>query len=309
MRLVAEQVGEGPHFRVDGSDLITRPQWAPVPYAPTSSVIVHAETDTSHALRQEMDHLSPVDITQADIPETWESACSPISLEVVRPPLVELVQPHRLFKFQVSLTRAKGGGVGIAYQLIKGHTGPFVVVHLIPGTPADLCNRIIPGDIIVAVNKVAVKSLSLDQTCSLIRGDAGTEVEITLVRRTCGRFTGGPAAYFSPKDLVDRFKDSRQMSLQRQNWPPKPTPPYPAPVPESNPWPSECHPRRSIVTASLDERRKVTETQQERFHRLLAEVNIIHKAEMTHVSELREMAGLGVVGLREDKGTRCQHER
>ena len=57
------------------------------------------------------------------------------------------------------------------------------------------------------------------------------------------------------------------------------------------------------------ERRKVTETQQERFHRLLAEVNIIHKAEMTHVSELREMAGLGVVGLREDKGTRCQHER
>ena len=74
MRLVVEQVGEGPHFRVDGSDLITRPQWAPVPYAPTSSVIVHAETDTSHALRQEMDHLSPVDITQADIPETWRKS-------------------------------------------------------------------------------------------------------------------------------------------------------------------------------------------------------------------------------------------
>jgi carboxyl-terminal processing protease len=75
-------------------------------------------------------------------------------------------------------TSGKFGGLGIEVQLKNG----FVyVVSPIDDTPAARAG-IQPGDLIVKIDDLSVKGLSLNEAVAKMRGDAGTKVTLTLVR-------------------------------------------------------------------------------------------------------------------------------
>ena len=75
--------------------------------------------------------------------------------------------------FDVLLTRGSTGGIGLGFRGHAATTGPFPVDMLVPGSPAEHCQRIRPGDLIIAVNNVSAQSLSVDQVRELIVGNAG----------------------------------------------------------------------------------------------------------------------------------------
>jgi carboxyl-terminal processing protease len=71
-------------------------------------------------------------------------------------------------------------GIGISLQQ-DATAGNIVIISTIPGSPAQKAG-IKPGDIITAVNGTSVAGKSLDQVTSLIHGNAGTSVSLTVKR-------------------------------------------------------------------------------------------------------------------------------
>ncbi|HLI07989.1 MAG TPA: S41 family peptidase [Ktedonobacteraceae bacterium] len=71
-------------------------------------------------------------------------------------------------------------GIGISLQQ-DATTGNIVIISTIPGSPAQKAG-IKPGDIITAVNGTSVSGKSLDQVTSMIHGNAGTSVSLTIKR-------------------------------------------------------------------------------------------------------------------------------
>ena len=71
-------------------------------------------------------------------------------------------------------------GVGISLQQ-NPNTKEIVIISTIPGSPAQKAG-IKPGDIITAVNGTSVVGKSIDAVTTLIHGNAGTSVSITVKR-------------------------------------------------------------------------------------------------------------------------------
>lgn len=76
--------------------------------------------------------------------------------------------------------QSNGEFVGIGAQVGIKEEG-FVVIAPIEGSPAESAGMK-TGDVILKVDDTDVTSLTLDQTIGLIRGEAGTEVVITVKR-------------------------------------------------------------------------------------------------------------------------------
>jgi len=74
---------------------------------------------------------------------------------------------------------AKVGGVGI---WLSNHEGKTCVSGLVPGFPAHLCSQIHVGDVLIKVDRLKLNScLKLSDVNTLIRGTAGTSVELALL--------------------------------------------------------------------------------------------------------------------------------
>ena len=106
------------------------------------------------------------------------SAVHTISLQECR---IDFKTTH-FTKQTVVLTRGENGGVGLMLQRpAQASSGPFMVTKIVPGSPADLCKRMQPGDHLEAVDDVLVHELNRDQVTSLIKGIAGSVVTLTLL--------------------------------------------------------------------------------------------------------------------------------
>ncbi len=75
-------------------------------------------------------------------------------------------------------TEGRYGGIG---AVLESREGRVVIQSVIPGSPADL-EGLRPGDAIVAVGDKRLAGMSLDQAVKLIRGEPGTEVELSIER-------------------------------------------------------------------------------------------------------------------------------
>jgi len=71
-------------------------------------------------------------------------------------------------------------GVGITVQL-KQDTGKMFIVSVIEGSPAEKAG-LMEGDYIVKVNGQDIVGMDLDSAVSLIKGEKGTEVNLTVER-------------------------------------------------------------------------------------------------------------------------------
>jgi carboxyl-terminal processing protease len=76
-------------------------------------------------------------------------------------------------------TRGRFGGVGLE---VGARDGDLTVIAPIPGTPAERAG-LRPGDRIVAIEGRPTRELSIDEAVRRMRGEAGTEVRITVGRK------------------------------------------------------------------------------------------------------------------------------
>lgn len=79
---------------------------------------------------------------------------------------------------------AKFGGIGV-YVLEEGK-GKFKIVSPIKGTPAYRAG-IKNGDIILKINGESVQNMTQDEVVSLMRGDPGTQLLLTVYRESDGK--------------------------------------------------------------------------------------------------------------------------
>ena len=126
----------------------------------------------------------------------------------------------------------------------------------------------------------------------------GLQTRAHVQRTGISRSAPPPAPFDYAKLPVDRFatelKTLREASLKQQGWPPSPFKPFPAPLPEQHPWPSESYPPRRGAKASLEIQRNEIEAEHARFLRLLEEINTIHEAERFFIDELKADPGMSV---------------
>ncbi len=121
---------------------------------------------------------------------------------VVRENYVDPIEPEKLWRGAVSgMVRAldphselldaaavrnftddtKGRFAGVGLE-ISEKGGRLVVVAALPGGPADTAG-VKSGDVVVGVDGKSTEGLRLSQSVKLLRGPAGTTVELELVRR------------------------------------------------------------------------------------------------------------------------------
>ncbi len=82
------------------------------------------------------------------------------------------------------------GTVGIGVKVTGGGTDPITITAVFPDTPAAK-GGLQAGDQIQAVNGTDVRGMTLDQVTPLIRGKAGTQVILTILRPTPPSATPG----------------------------------------------------------------------------------------------------------------------
>lgn len=79
-----------------------------------------------------------------------------------------------------STSRGKYGGIGMQVG-IQGKNEEITVIAPMDGTPAARAG-LAPGDVIVRVDTVSLKDMSLDEAVNLMRGDPGTPISLTIRR-------------------------------------------------------------------------------------------------------------------------------
>lgn len=106
--------------------------------------------------------------------------------DALRKALAELDDPYTRFmdpkEFQAFTDQTNGELVGVGIQLgINQDTNVLTVIKPIEGSPA-IAAGIQAGDQILAVDGASTQDMTVDAAANLIRGEAGTPVELTLKR-------------------------------------------------------------------------------------------------------------------------------
>lgn len=94
-------------------------------------------------------------------------------------PYTYFLTPAESKEFNTSLN---GELEGIGAELTEGEGGVLSVVSTLKGTPAEKAG-ILPGDIIYKINDESVVDLTLYTAVEKIRGQKGTAVKITVIRK------------------------------------------------------------------------------------------------------------------------------
>ena len=87
-------------------------------------------------------------------------------------------EPPRTYK--ESNNRRNGELSGIGIVIAKPAKSNLLVVNVLPGSPADKA-KIMPGDVVVAIDGKNIKQLNLYQCQKLLQGKSGTKVSLKLL--------------------------------------------------------------------------------------------------------------------------------
>lgn len=89
-------------------------------------------------------------------------------------------------EYQAHVDRQENSYVGIGITIVGREDGlGFEIIKVEPGSGAEMAG-VLPGDVLTKVEGQSVVDLGTDGTASLIRGDAGTKVNITVLRSPNG---------------------------------------------------------------------------------------------------------------------------
>jgi len=106
--------------------------------------------------------------------------------------LGQLEDPYTRFmtpaEFRAFRQQTRGELVGIGVQLLRRNDTDLTVVATLEGSPAEAAGMR-AGDEILRVNGTRIDELSLDEAASLIRGAAGTPVQLLIQRGDQDPFT------------------------------------------------------------------------------------------------------------------------
>jgi carboxyl-terminal processing protease len=86
---------------------------------------------------------------------------------------------------QMSLGRKTG--IGIEFQANTAE-GVLYITKVYPGSPADRSGGLRPGDLVVAIDGYALQRRDLSEILTLLRGDQGTPIGLSLRRPPAGYF-------------------------------------------------------------------------------------------------------------------------
>lgn len=93
-------------------------------------------------------------------------------------PYTRYFRPDDAQQWREEINGVIRGGIGANVEIFDGRVR---VVSPLPGSPAELAG-LRPGDIISEANGASLAGMTLEKAVSLIRGEAGTPVTLTIVR-------------------------------------------------------------------------------------------------------------------------------
>ena len=85
------------------------------------------------------------------------------------------------------MTQGRKTGIGIEFQANTAE-GVLYITKVYPGSPAERSGGLRPGDLIVAIDGYALQRRDLAEILTLLRGDAGTPIGLSLRRPPAGYF-------------------------------------------------------------------------------------------------------------------------
>ncbi|MCK9360731.1 S41 family peptidase [Patescibacteria group bacterium] len=97
-------------------------------------------------------------------------------------PYTQFFEPQSAADFQEALS-GKFSGIGAEIGLKEGR---ITIVAPLPDTPAEKAG-IRAGDVIIAISGTSTEGMTVDKAVSLIRGDEGTNVTLTILRGSNGK--------------------------------------------------------------------------------------------------------------------------
>ncbi|MBI2251450.1 MAG: S41 family peptidase [Armatimonadetes bacterium] len=110
--------------------------------------------------------------------------------EIIREILKSLDDPHTIFfspkEYKILTEQMSGGnfgGIGIYIELNRKNNYQLTAFEVIEGTPAYKAG-IKSGDMIIKINGISTKSISIEKAQNLLRGPVDTEINITIKRPT-----------------------------------------------------------------------------------------------------------------------------
>lgn len=103
----------------------------------------------------------------------------PAMLEALGDPYTEYFPPEEYQSFLASMSDTSLVGIGVTFQLTEEG---LLLEDILPGSPAE-AGGLQPEDLIIAVDDQSVLGLETDAVTDLIRGEEGTKVSVTYLRK------------------------------------------------------------------------------------------------------------------------------
>lgn len=98
---------------------------------------------------------------------------------------VDEIDPHTTYlsaeEMKQYTSNLSGSYVGIGVQYYESEAGSFIIQRVFEGSPAQK-SGVEAGDILVAVSGISIEDSEINEVSSLVLGDEGTDVTITVVR-------------------------------------------------------------------------------------------------------------------------------
>lgn len=141
---------------------------------------LHVESDRDATVAELDDAIASAAAAAHAAPSDFAYATIVGMAKAVNDRYTQFFTPAELKEFDEALDPARIGGIGVMIE--PDATSGFVrTTYVLPGSPAERAGVQI-GDFVTAVNGSATKGLTVDAVSSMLRGKAGTNVSVSLLR-------------------------------------------------------------------------------------------------------------------------------
>jgi carboxyl-terminal processing protease len=142
--------------------------------------LLHVESDRDATVAELDDAIASAAAAAHAPPSDFAYATIVGMAKAVNDRYTQFFTPAELKEFDEALDPARIGGIGVMIE--PDPTSGFVrITYVLPGSPAERTGIQI-GDFVTAVDATTTKGLSIDAVSSMLRGKAGTNVSVSLLR-------------------------------------------------------------------------------------------------------------------------------